>query len=82
MTKQHFNAHEEDEYLDFEELGYGAETEFGEMTQDIWFSDWEEDIETQKTIDARRRIERRRERQSLRNELDDFAPFGLGHHHW
>ena len=64
-----------DPYDDYDE-DFDGETDIDELAKDFYSTDWEGAFKTDRRMNARRRIEHRRDMQRLYSELDDFEEYG------
>jgi len=60
------------EIMDYEEDFDDDDLEMDDLAKDVYSSGWEDAYESQEKVSARRKIERRREKQQLRWDLDDW----------
>jgi hypothetical protein len=78
MSKKSRQQKQKLRILELEDLEESFDDDFDldELSKDIYSTDWGNDWESDEGFSARRKIERRRDRQKLYSELDDFEGFG------
>jgi hypothetical protein len=64
-----------DPYDDYEDF-YDEEMDISDIAKDFYSTDWESDFKSNRSMTARRKIERRRDMKRLWSELQDFEEFG------
>jgi hypothetical protein len=79
-NRMKIDPHQFEAPLDMLEDEFDLDFEFENPSGEPQRPDWWSELESDERISARRKIERRREREALSSELDDWA--GLGKHDW
>lgn len=69
-----------DPYDDYNE-DFEDDMDIEDIARDFYSTDWEGAFKTDRRMNARRKIEQRREMKRLYSQLDDFAEFGE-HANW
>lgn len=74
-TRKHKRKVDFDPYDDFDDL-YDDDFDSIELSRDIFSTDWGDRYQDEDRINARRKIERRRDMKRLYSQLDEWEEFG------
>lgn len=78
MSKKSRQLKQKLRILDLEEQEdtFDEDFDLDDLSRDIYSTEWGNDWESDEGFSARRKIERRRDREKLYSELDDWESFG------
>ncbi len=78
MSKKSRQQKQKLRVVDIDEFDEEFDEEFDldDLSRDIYSTEWGDDVDSDQSFSARRKIERRKERQKLYSELNDWEEFG------